>query len=930
MGVTSSEFYVNLKKDEIPPWNDLLPFEDQPLSTQQFWENEAEKILKGVTINGFHFHGMLYWYLNHWTIPVDIQTEGEGIIRELRQPELRDNELFFMENYERAEKEGLNVFYFGTRRFGKALLDTELVYTKYGSKPIGLAMYGDMIYDDAGNLVEIIGVYPQGEVDTYKITFEDGRKIVCCGDHLWKVRQGSKGGWSVRDTKRMLGRKDLRVPVCASVNFQEERNLPLNPGFYGSIMASYILHGSDGVFMGEKENIKYIHSAPWQRKMFIYEFIKTAVGNFTGYEEIDIAKMDEDAIYFVKRVFWASGYFCSTYDEKMVISDSIEDVKIVSIEPHGKLPCTCITVDNQSSLFLTTNYIVTHNTSLIANYTGYHATIKPNGYNSIICGNAGDIDSLSSYLEIGLDHVHPFFRFSRIGNDFTKEVILGARNKDNTRIPYSTIFISNVDMGKKSSTQKPAGATPMSAVYDEVGKFGFLSSYLAALPSYMSEFGQRLVAILAGTSGEIDFCEDAQTVLSDPTAYKVLPVDWDILGKAAGEYATWKPRSWSVFPPGQMSLSYPKIQTTMEKYLGKKDARALSKIKVKVTDWKKSGETIKEELKRLKKSNRKNWANHKMYYPMDPDDCFANSNVNKYPVDLATLRRRELEEKKQQVGVLADVWLNQDKTLGWKYSEKQLAGFPFEGGIWDAPVQIFEMPEKNYDFSDHVYAAGLDIYKRDSSTNSSSLGAFYIFKRMVRLGDPYANRFVCSYVSRPADIEYFCETCRTLLWAYGARCLFENADIAFETYLKRKNEAELLLVRGDDIACNIIKPGNYTPSGKFGLSTASANQTYLENVSVRYTWMDMSLGGSGEVEDKKAIQYIDDVGLLTEYIEYKPGKNVDRIVGSSHALALADYYDYMKYFPKTPLQKEQEKKRAEALKKKYYNRTFTEVRNPFG
>lgn len=926
MAITSTEFYVNMKKGDIPPWNDLLSFEEQPLETQQFWENEAEKVLKGVTINGFHIHGMLYWYLNHWQIPVDVRQDDGQILREIRRPDLRDNELFFMENFEEAERRRLNLFLFGTRRFGKALMDSEIIYTKAGPKPIGLAMYGDYIYDDTGTLVKIKGVYPQGYVDSYRVKFEDGRSVVCCPDHLWKTKIGDKGPWVTRSVRNLLGKKNVRIPLCGDIDHPEREDLPLNPVFYGSLVAAYLIHGSDNPLLSKTINEKYVLSSKIQRKSFIDEFINTAIGVFTGYDEIDIKKMDHHAIRFVKEIFWASGMYCATYENKIVISNIIKDVKIVSIKPGPRVKCTCIEVDNQSGLFLTSDHLVTHNTALIANYTGYHALTRPNGYNSIVCGNADDVSQISSYLEIGLDGAHPFFKFSRIGNDFTKEVILGARFKDNTRIPYSTIRVTNVDMGKKFSTQKTAGATPSSAVFDEVGKFSFLASYLAAIPSYMSEYGMRLVAILSGTSGEIDMCSDAQKVLENPENYYVLPANWDILGREAGKFATWKPQSWSMFPPGQMSLSFPKKQTTLAKHLGREDARGLAKIKVKVTDWEKSTETIKDKLKELKKSDRINWANYKMYYPLDPDDCFFNAHVNKYPVEMAIARRRELDEK-GQVGILADVWLKDDKTLGWKYSDKMLAGFPFEGGLWDAPVQIFEFPETIYDFSDHVYAAGLDIYKRDTSTNTSSLGAFYIFKRMVKLGDPYANRIVCSYVSRPADIDYYCETCRTLLWAYGARCLFENADVAFETYLKRKNEAELLLVRGDDIACNLVKPGNYTPNGNFGLSTAAYNQTFLENIGVRYTSMEIAAGEDGDT--KKAVQLIDDVGLLTEYIEYKPGKNVDRMVGFHHALALADYYDYMKYFPKTPIQKEEEKRRSEALKKRMSNRSFTNVSRPF-
>lgn len=930
MAVTSSEFFINMKKSDIPPWNPILPFEDQPLSTQQFWEHEAEKVLNGVTINGFYIHPLLYWYLNHWHIPVDTKKSEGNIERHILSPDLRDNELYFIENYAEAQRQGKHLLMFGTRRYGKALWDSELIYTKEGPKPIGLAMFGDKIYDESGNLTTIKGVYPQGMIETYRLTLEDGRSVLCCGEHLWKIKEGEKGHWVTKQTKEVLGKNDLYIPICSSVNYPAKENLPLNHSFYASLLYNYLNGGGDRTFLSNRINAMYIMSSPSQRINFVNEFIHVSVGIETGYDSFEIKRYDKKVIYFIKQMFWASGYYCKTEGNTFIFSKHKKDVKVISIEKEGRKRCTCIEVANDSRLFLTTNHMVTHNTALISNYTGYYSTIRPNSTHTIIGGSARDLDSISDYLEVGLDHVHDYFKFSRIGNDWSNGVVLGAKDKSNIRMVYSQIKILNVDMGKKSSTQKTAGSTPSSAVFDEVGKFDFLGPYLAARPSYMTEYGARLVAILAGTSGEIEKCADVQKVLSDPVGYDIIPMDWDILDRKAKEHATWKRQSWSMFVPGQMALEFPKVSTTLDKLLDIK-GKELASIKVKTTDWANATKTIKETLKRLEKGDKKNYANYKMYYPTDPDDCFANSNINRYPVDLAVIRKRELENKGNH-GILADVWLNDDRTLGWKTSDKQLATYPFQGGTWDAPVQIFEFPDKAYDFSDYVYAAGADLYKRDTTTNSSSLGSFYIFKRQVRLGDPYANKIVCSYVSRPADMDYFCSTCETLMEAYGCKCLFERADIMLETYLKRKNKAERLLAYGDDITANLVKPGNYVRSGNYGLSTAGHNQTYLESLGVRYTWQDMDVeySPSGEpIRSKKAIEYIEDAGLLSEYIEYKPGKNVDRIVGFHHALALADYYDYMKFFPKTPIQKEEERLRAESAKKKYSVRSFVKVTKVF-
>lgn len=922
MAITSTEFLVNMKPGDIPPWNPLLDYEEQPASTRQFWENEAGKVMNGVTINGYFIHPLLYWHLNIWQMPKDIMMPSGMIERKVGYSDLRDNELFFFENYAEAQKQGLHLMMFGTRRFGKALLDSELIYTEKGPKKIGLALIGDQIYDDSGKLTTIRGVYPQGVVDTYKIKFEDGRSIVCCGNHLWKVKSGIRGNYATRSVREMLSGKDWYIPTAGCVDYPRKK-LPLNPTMYASMLAGYLMGGKELYMLSDIDNSKYIMSSPIQKREFVHAFIVSCKGIETGYEEIPIKKENRKVIHFIKQMFWSTGYFAKYEDHVLICSNTKKEMGIESIEPAGRHSCTCIEVDNDSRLFLTTNHIVTHNTAIISSYTAYHATTKYNSTNSITGGSASDLSQIAKYLELGLDHVCPFFKMSRISNDWEKGVIFGTKSVNNVRDIWSYVDITNVDMGKKSSTQKPAGATPSSAVWDEIGKFSFLAPYLAALPSYSTPYGPRLTALLAGTSGEIDKCEDVQKVLSDPKSYSIYPMNWDLLDKRAGDHITWKRQSWSMFVPGQMSHSEysPKKKTTLGKFLGKKDARKLDKITVYVTDWEKATTYFKEERERLSKGDKKRFVNFKMYYPLDPDDCFLNSGVNRYPVELAIIRKRHLEASPE--GMLVDVWMNSDGTVGYKESEKMLAGFPFKGGVHDAPVQVFELPDKNYDLLDHVYAAGLDGYKKDKSADSSSLGTLYIYKRPVRISDPFGGRIVASYASRPSSIDYFNETCECLLRWYNCKCLMENADIAFETHMKKKGLADLYLEYGEDVV-NPYSGNSRSSSRAFGLTPSTKNQSILEGVGVRYTWENVI--SESEVENIRRIETISDIGLLSEYISYKPGLNVDRIVAFHHALLLADYYDYMKYFPKSDAQKELEKQKMEMLKQKYKNRTFVRVR----
>ena len=71
---------------------------------------------------------------------------------------------------------------------GKALVNGTKVLTDTGYRPIETLKIGDTVFDEKGQKQKVLGVYPQGLKDTYRITFENGHTIECCGEHLWNVR----------------------------------------------------------------------------------------------------------------------------------------------------------------------------------------------------------------------------------------------------------------------------------------------------------------------------------------------------------------------------------------------------------------------------------------------------------------------------------------------------------------------------------------------------------------------------------------------------------------------------------------------------------------------------------------------------------------------------------------------------------------------
>lgn len=907
---TSPEFYVNMKNP--PVWNDLFGWEDQDDDVKQFFKEEAYKVKYGVTINGTFIPPWLYWHVNFFPVFQDLPN-GERVPAISR---LRDNEWFFAEMYQRARQEKKGLGMFGTRRFGKALLDSELIYTPYGPKKIGFADIGDIIYGDDGKLTTVVGVYPQGFVDMYKVTFEDGRSIVCCGQHQWKVKY--HGDYKVMSTMGIIHSDfhKMTIDIGEAVDFPERRWL-MSPQLLGSLTASFLCGSTDRIFeLSNKEMDDIIYSSKKQKELFISSFMKIACGISTGDDRFKVVYKSEYIISFVRRIFWSMGYYCVMDGDDMYISKTHNRLRISDIDYYGKYKATCIEVDNKSHQFLTTNFVVSHNTTIMSSLLQMNATMTIGLSHSVVGFSDSDLSNIGEYCEYGLDHVHPFFRINRTKTDWSSGVTLGKRMSNGVRDVHAIISIANINMGRKTSTQKTAGLTPATAIFDEVGKGPIKKPYTAAMPSYDTPYGWRLSPILAGTGGEVELSKDAQEMFSDPDTYNLLVMDWDILNRRAMKGKTWKERKWAMFVPGQMANSGVKRTIGLGDYLGKPDDKKLNKIKIDATDFEASTNKLNEERKKLSTKDRVAYTSHTMFYPFTIDDCFLSSSQNLFPVEYAIKHKNDLLESGQYSGMLCDVFLESGNKLGTTKSNKQLAGFPFSGGVIDAPVQIFEMPQSNR-FDDFIYVAGQDPYKQAKS-DTPSLGSFYIFKRRVGIRDPYAYRIVASYVSRPSSIDQFCRTCEVLQKGYGAICLMENADQMYEQYLNRKSgmPASFFLFAGEAIANKYVKAGSRQNS-KLGLYPTPGNQNLLFSCVVDYCWQDFVIGYDDQTGldiTVKGIELIDDIALLDEIIQYKPGLNVDRIIAFGHALVLARYFDDNNYMPKSKIEEMNNARKEDAYK----------------
>lgn len=577
--------------------------------------------------------------------------------------------------------------------------------------------------------------------------------------------------------------------------------------------------------------------------------------------------------------------------------------------------------------------------AFLSSYFGFRGSTIYGGelrVNSVIGGVQKDLDNISDYTDFGLNNLHPFFKMDKVGKDWSKGVTLGTRNTDNSTEIFSKFTITNVVAGAKGSTQKAAGATPNTLIFDEIGKYSFLKTFNTAKYSIATEHGWRTIPILMGTGGETSESRDAQKMISNPTAYKMIAMDWEWLERRCKK-PTWTKKVWGVFFPGQMSLDagIPKKKTTLGKFLNN-ESKELTELEFFETQWDESTKIIEARRIELKKTDISTYYDELMFIPLDMDDCFLDSGKNPFPTAEATKHLTNIRIK-GKIGKVVDIFQSPDDKFKFFFGDsvKPIAKFPFEGGILDCGIKVFEEPPEDNSF-DYTYVAGLDHYKHTESTGDS-IGSLYILKRKVNINDSFSDSIVCSFCSRPASMVIFNRTVEMLLEAYGAQVLQENADISFQQYLEPKGKDIKLLANGQEIVQRMISSDSRQVN-KYGLSPTVKNKEYLLNLVISYCWEELEayIDSEGNEIMILGVERIFDEELLQEILEYKPGKNVDRIIAFGHALVWARYLDDINVIPKVKGQKikkltnEEYHEKMNNIRGRVRNKYGTRRSNPYG
>lgn len=250
-----------------------------------------------------------------------------------------------------------HMFCLGTTGSGKALPRRALVLTPEGFRRIGEIAEGDLIVRPNGRTGRVAGVYPQGSRALVRMTFQDGRVSDCDRDHLWKVR--------VDGDETSCNSAGWRVMTAADL---------------GIFMGVYPERATRIPLVARPDADAFSYRSDFFTLTARSEWTQARPRGGCAPDEYGLIEIDARA---AQRAVWAAGGVCLlVFDAdgrawlryRLPLDRSADDcdLGVLSIEPlDAEEECVCISVEDDpdepehNGLFVTDNYIVTHNTEVL-------------------------------------------------------------------------------------------------------------------------------------------------------------------------------------------------------------------------------------------------------------------------------------------------------------------------------------------------------------------------------------------------------------------------------------------------------------------------------------------------------------------------------------------------------------------------------------
>jgi len=260
------------------------------------------------------------------------------------------------------------------------------ILTPTGWTTMGEIKVGDFVIGRNGQPTKVLGIFPKGEKEIYKVTTTDGTSTECCEDHLWHTTtneervKGISGHirhtWQISETLLdKTGGYNHILPRNKAIQFADKK-LTISAYNFGKMIAKDMDKSIPNIYkyssvdqrmsllrglmdiLGEVKNTTgevYFTTESEQLSADVIELIRSlggkAVLNKNTSSKFSINILIEDNPFYIsdKAIGWS----------KLEISD----IRISEITNTNRKELTqCILVEDEEHLYITDDFIVTHNT----------------------------------------------------------------------------------------------------------------------------------------------------------------------------------------------------------------------------------------------------------------------------------------------------------------------------------------------------------------------------------------------------------------------------------------------------------------------------------------------------------------------------------------------------------------------------------------
>lgn len=407
----------------------------------------------------------------------------------------------------------------------------------------------------------------------------------------------------------------------------------------------------------------------------------------------------------------------------------------------------------------------------------------------------------------------------------------------------------------KDNPDAARGKSPVFTLLEEAGAFPNLKASYSAIKPGLG--GGKFITgqiVIFGTGGDMESgTVDFADMFYNPIGFGLMPFIniWD---DDAGETVC------GFFHPLYMNLE------------GFYDEQGNSDIEAAIK-W----EMERREVIRHNSTDSSTIQRHVQEFCLKPSEAFLTVSTNDFPIiELRNQLNKVIRENLMLTkGTPVDLFRN--SVTGKVEARPDLSGnlqpvqhYKIKDGNYAGCPMIYEFPQANTPKG--LFKIGFDPYRQDQSSGNS-LAAIYVYKT-VQKGSYTKNIIAASYVGRLKTTDDVNRVAELFAELYNAEIMYENEVPDVKAYFERRRKLHLLAAQPDRVISKNVK--NSTVARIYGCHMNDK----LKDAGAKYLkrWLTDIRDYDENGEALTNIDYIYDIGLLEELIQYNLKGNFDRVM----------------------------------------------------